>query len=38
MAFGFAFSLFGKRTFSTPSLNSALTFEPSAASGSEKHS
>src|SRR5437867_3513998 len=35
-AFGLAFSPLGRCTFSTPSLNSALTFEPSAPSGSVK--
>src|SRR5207249_2703151 len=35
-AFGLAFSLLGRCTFNTPSLNSALTFTPSAPSGSMK--
>ena len=36
MAFGFAFSDFGRWRFNTPSLNSALTFSSSITSGSEK--
>ncbi len=36
MAFGLAFSDFGRWRFNTPSLNSALTFSSSITSGSEK--
>ncbi len=36
MAFGASFSLFGIRTVSTPSWNSAFAFSPSAAAGSVK--
>jgi hypothetical protein len=36
MAFGLAFSDFGRWRFSTPSLNSAFTFASSITSGSEK--
>ena len=36
MAFGFAFSDFGRWRFSTPSLNSAFTLSSSITSGREK--